>query len=947
MKVWNARSIVLYLSVAMALFTIALLPKLVSADALSWTNNSPVVESVKDASSDWKWRDLCQAKYNTAAATTIDVVGTGGQPTPKTNCVMGEDENYQLFSYNNFHGLAVKFVGDKASHAINGITCTYSCIYMPSRDVLAVVSHTTYIGAGQIDIYKNFVSKLKLQGGENVLNNHFYAVGQTQPDQTISNDAGSGAPGFLGVAKHMQHSPNDKWLVVEFVGLGLVRIDMDTMQMVKFSDWKTNYTIGYSPTIEFNITNDGQHVAVLGQNTLNSIYDISGSCGNVLPDNAIYADLVKLQDTPCPVVEVVHGPDIGNGVIDRPNAMYQPKFSEDSGEISFYATSYDSAIVPKYVTLRAANYIGPQPLDYLALGDSYSSGEGDTTKKTDGTKYYLPGTDVASDYANGVPEEKCHISSRSYPFLLRTLSGIADDKMRSVACSGAVGSDIYGWSSSFDDNGHFLGQYEDGKPRLAGLPNIKQLQDQARSNFTPGRIQQIEFIERNKPKATTLSIGGNDVLFGEIIRSCVTKIGLDSICEWAQSNQSDPGAPGLKRLGEMIGGEYSALQNLYMQLKNASPETKIYVLGYPQFIDSSSSHCPTNFGLNQTERQMITEGVAYMNQVIKAAANAAGVYYVDIENSLGGHVLCGSEASYVNGTATGVIGMIAPNIYEQQEAYHPDADGHLAVFKTIGSGLNGQTLTSFGNCNQIIICPASNQATQPPIPSYFRISPTIDTIIIKAINFVVSAGKSIGDGITSIVKSQVLNIHSPSRYFAAGSNVSVNIYSNQVNLGTLVANENGSIDASITVPSGLEAGYHTIIFTGTTYSGDPIEYTQIVLVQGSNPDDIDDDGIIDSKDPCLFVTASGVDGDMDGIDDACDPVLGDTPPATPVTTPTPAPTTPSPTPTPSSAPTPSPKPSHHGHGKSSILSFVKFIHSLIVSFVKLVLSVARHALFRF
>src|SRR5690606_32712651 len=88
-------------------------------------------------------------------------------------------------------------------------------------------------------------------------------------------------------------------------------------------------------------------------------------------------------------------------------------------------------------------------LDYLALGDSYSSGEGDTERdKRTGQKYYRSWTDVEEDAAWGQPREKCHISTRSYPYILAQGMALGDPvngpstRWHSVACSGARIRDV-------------------------------------------------------------------------------------------------------------------------------------------------------------------------------------------------------------------------------------------------------------------------------------------------------------------------------------------------------------------------------------------------------------------------------------------------------------------------------------------------------------------------
>jgi hypothetical protein len=42
-------------------------------------------------------------------------------------------------------------------------------------------------------------------------------------------------------------------------------------------------------------------------------------------------------------------------------------------------------------------------------------------------------------------------------------------------------------------------------------------------------------------------------------------------------------------------------------------------------------------------------------------------------------------------------------------------------------------------------------------------------------------------------------------------------------------------------------------------------------------DDIDGDGVPNNQEACFALSPGGVDTDSDGIDDACDPVIGDAP----------------------------------------------------------------------
>jgi hypothetical protein len=84
------------------------------------------------------------------------------------------------------------------------------------------------------------------------------------------------------------------------------------------------------------------------------------------------------------------------------------------------------------------------------------------------------------------------------------------------------------------------------------------------------------------------------------------------------------------------------------------------------------------------------------------------------------------------------------------------------------------------------------------------------------------------------------------------------------------------MSATPTIPSTVPPGYHTLIISGQTPSGESIEYEQIILVKGEDPDDIDDNSVSDDQQVCgPFITPANEDADYDGIDDACDPEITD------------------------------------------------------------------------
>jgi hypothetical protein len=100
----------------------------------------------------------------------------------------------------------------------------------------------------------------------------------------------------------------------------------------------------------------------------------------------------------------------------------------------------------------------------------------------------------------------------------------------------------------------------------------------------------------------------------------------------------------------------------------------------------------------------------------------------------------------------------------------------------------------------------------------------------------------------------------------------VEVHSDPIELGTYSADSLGNLSVDIPLPINVPAGYHTLHLIGASYSGEEIDVWQTIEVRGSEGD-IDEDGILDNVDQCMYVMESGLDEDLDQIDDACDPMI--------------------------------------------------------------------------
>lgn len=512
-------------------------------------------------------------------------------------------------------------------------------------------------------------------------------------------------------------------------------------------------------------------------------------------------------------------------------------FSESYNNwIKLFRSTFDVEYPDGYRGMKVPG--NPAKLDYLALGDSYSSGEGDTERNNaTGQKYYRQLTDVNEDKKQGIPGEKCHISTHSYPYKLAQYMELKQTGTRqwdTVACAGAT---IY------DLNGSNSGGYDGQNDRLRDYADKNTLQKMALNEMIPGRVKQIEFVKKYQPKVITLTAGGNDVGFGKKIQSCIDPRVSILTCDWAK-NEMDT-------LGSQIKGQFDRLVELYKELKAASPGSKIYAIGYPQFItDAEPAACGLNAGaIDLDERRMVVRATQYMNEVIEAAARKAGVKYVDISQALNGGKMCERHQIYM----TGIVGLLG-----EQESYHPNKFGHTMIFAEIAKQLNHENLLTYSKYPT-----TGDESVNAPSSIYF------DKGAPSSVNTTMLAN-------TKPSKGSKQKIALAKNSLQPGSSARVEIRSKPVDLGSYTVSSDGSLQKTITIPENVPAGYHTLFIYGKSASGEDIKITQTLLVTGKDKEDLDDDGVKDTNQPCgAFLKASGKDEDLDGIDDACDPEITD------------------------------------------------------------------------
>ncbi len=761
--------------------------------AWSWTSGEPVIHYSTPVS------DI----YSDSCFGSIQSMVIIGEFESKNVCMMpGNKTRFGTYISGNDSITAVGFGFDNKMYKVWG-ACdrNNSCLYLPGSDTLVTKQYLMTGYVRSLVVYKNFTNRLKYAVNGLSLG---YNFDTSNPDYIFRSSDGYAWPvGGYGA------SGDGKWLAVEFRQRGIGLLNIDNLEMKRISTMAFSYGTGYDPSSELAVSNGGHTIAIMGMNSGLTIYDVNSNCGDEATDERMSG--VLFITNPCKISQID-----SSKFINRFYIAVHPKFSSNGGELKFYSSSYLGE--SRDVSLRAFGYTG-QRLDYLALGDSFSSGEGETQDS-----YYLQGTNI--EY------EKCHISIRSYPYLIANLSTINPEYMKSVSCSGATTDDIIG-----DDI------YYSGQGRRLGKGNLNLSDDdstfaksEAESSFLPGRIHQESFVKEYQPKVITIGIGGNDVGFMDKLKDCV---GTD-ICSWASSAEDkEQTAIEIKNL-------YNTLVHTYQEIHDASPNSKVYAIGYPTVIEENGT-CNLLIGklLDSSERRFMNEGVMYINKIVEAAARQVGIGYIDVQNSFGNHGLCGSEQpSAMNAIRIGDDGSLSNDMdwlkVIGQESFHPNSIGHSYIANSIIDLVNN--ISSHNYCaDGSIVCPSDTPAPEPStywIPDEKHNYPTQ-----KIANYVYDSDISSDNH----QKNVVLDNNS----LAPNSSVSIEITSHPKSLGQFTTTSKGALSVSVVLPADIEQGFHTIHLYGTSYSGESVELYQVIKYL--KPVEVNEDKQTNNSDDAISV----------------------------------------------------------------------------------------------
>ena len=671
----------------------------------------------------------------------------------------------------------------------------------------------SYTGGPAIGLYLyfnySFSSSVVRTGGLGTLLPVEYHITKP-PDGKLADKANHLIPADTA---SMGFSSNGEWMVVSSPNMAVMRVNLRTFDVLPFAP-SFNYSIGLDPAVKTAITNDGRY-AIVSSSNLNTfkLYDL-GTCPAV-PNTINGPVACQSRDLQAFTQQQILGYSFVSGA----------RFMNDDS-LAFFAV-YKVGGVSKTARFIISNGGSVSQLDYLALGDSYISGEGAFD--------YISGTDIQIN--------KCHLSYLSYPFLIG--QELNFNSPHSVACSGATTNDIVNTSSSY------VGQADrKNKTTRANWDQTGQ-SELALSSFLPGYVDQLDFVSRYQPKNITVSIGGNNVNMIGTLKQCI----WFKTCMETYEDRLE--------FINTVNSDFNDIEKTYEKIKNAGPpDMRVYAIGYPQ-IAKPGGDCGLNVHLNSDEVLFASQAIDYLDSVVKAAAAKAGVFYVDAEDALYGHRLCEAKPGSVsvNGiTAGNDIGPIG------SESFHPNAFGHELM--------ENRVLEATHNLKAVMPAPDTNAG----IPNSGGLEILNAPHSGRPVN-TTEFDQLISDDLAYRDVPFNISIDGARHALPANASLTAELHSSPTNLGTFSTNPGGNLSAQITIPSSVPAGYHSLHFYGVDLLGQPIDIYKDIFVAAS-ADDLDGNGTPDEQQKCVGVDPSGQDYDQDGIDDACDGEIG-LPPARP------------------------------------------------------------------
>lgn len=171
---------------------------------------------------------------------------------------------------------------------------------------------------------------------------------------------------------------------------------------------------------------------------------------------------------------------------------------------------------------------------------------------------------------------------------------------------------------------------------------------------TIGTVEQSQLAALAPAQLVTLTAGGNDARFGEIVIHCLWP---GDACRTDYPDED-------QRIDSLAG----PLHRLYGEVAAAAPSAQLLVLTYPQILRPGGT-CQSTWTLTRDDVDWFRSEYARMNAVIRRAAQGVPrTQVVDVENAFAGHELCTAQEWAFGG-----------RFNDPYSSFHPNPLGHASM----------------------------------------------------------------------------------------------------------------------------------------------------------------------------------------------------------------------------------------------------------------------------
>lgn len=394
--------------------------------------------------------------------------------------------------------------------------------------------------------------------------------------------------------------------------------------------------------------------------------------------------MVHMPDHGAHTQQAAYRIDLGNGTVKTRYALQRTRANKwvslgvfrfrGTPSITLSSQTYDGrgaddvafdAVAIKPLAAKPTHFV-------VALGDSYSSGEG-ASDASDGKEDYYTETNVLGDQPKTAGRNACHRS----PYAWSRKTTLKDS-------TSSLGARADAWDASLDFQFHACsGAETENILPLHTVPAGTTPPENLFGEKGTGMYGEVSQMDKGYLDANTtlvlMSMGGNDARFADIVTECVFAAGLQACPDTELSGETEDMDVTVPR--DVHGRVRRSLEVTIKEIAKRAPNAQIVLMGYPKLMEGSggcvpgigTAEAPWMNEMGQEMSDMMTNLVGTSTYGLRAAGYK--VWYSDPIDEFAGEAICGDPET-IHGIVTGKTESDEPSLLKpSNESFHPKIPG--------------------------------------------------------------------------------------------------------------------------------------------------------------------------------------------------------------------------------------------------------------------------------